>query len=150
MKKKKVPKTVQVKIKKYLEYSLNEETSGNIAENTVYNMLSETLRAELLSHVQGKVIQRISMFTLVYEREFLTRVSTIMDERVFSPDDLICKESAGDCSVFIIGNGKVELYIHKSHSSLTPVVSFKVNFLNKIERWILWSRIILLWAREVF
>jgi hypothetical protein len=122
MKKKKVPKTVQVKIKKYLEYSLNEESAGNLGENAVFNMLSETLRAELVSHVQGKVIQKTMMFSLIYEKEFLVQVTTIMDEKVFSPDDQVCKENAEDYSVFIIGTGKVELYIHQSHSTLTYIV----------------------------
>jgi hypothetical protein len=43
MKQKNVNKELQVKIKKYLEYSLNEETAAYMNDN-IYGLLSQTLK----------------------------------------------------------------------------------------------------------
>lgn len=90
MKKKQVPKELQIKIKKYLEYALNEETSLSVGENSIHSMLSESLKDELINEIHGRVLMATPLFYRVFNRSFLAKVTYIMQEKLYSPEDMIC------------------------------------------------------------
>ncbi len=90
MVKKNIPRDLQVKIKKYLEYALNEETSLSVGEKSIYSMLSESLKNELIFEVQGKILFQAKVFRRIFSMDFLKATTILMKEKLFSPEDKIC------------------------------------------------------------
>jgi len=90
MVKKNIPRELQVKIKKYLEYALNEETSLSIGEKSIYSMLSESLKNELIFEVQGKMLFQAKVLRRVFSIDFLKATTLLMKEKLYSPEDHIC------------------------------------------------------------
>lgn len=89
MKQKGVNRELQIKVKKYLEYALNEESAHYLGDNSIYSMLSETLKFELLNQIQGKVLKSNKLFVTTFSVELLRKTIEIMEERIYSPDDVI-------------------------------------------------------------
>ena len=89
MKKKQVNKELQIKIKKYLEYALNEETSLSVGESSIHSILSESLKKELINEIHGRVLMASPLFYKVFDRSFLAKITYIMQEKLYSPEDMI-------------------------------------------------------------
>ena len=87
---KNIPRDLQMKIKKYLEYALNEETSLSVGEKSIYSMLSESLKNELIYEVQGKMLLQTKVLRRVFNLNFLKATTVLMKEKLYSPEDKIC------------------------------------------------------------
>ena len=90
MRQKNVRKDLQVKIKKFLVYSLNEESAIYMENNSIYSLLSNTLRFELMLQVQGRQIKKCRTFDK-FTTSFLHQILDIVTEKLYAPDDIICE-----------------------------------------------------------
>ena len=88
MKKKKVKKELQIKIKKYLEYALEIETSIDSNEAYLNAYLNDSLKNELIHEIHGKTLFNSPLFS-VFDLGLLARVAHIVEEIFYSPEDTI-------------------------------------------------------------
>jgi len=86
MRKKHVKKELQIKIKKYLEYALEVETSLDSNESFLNTYLNQSLKNELITEIHGKILLENPMF-LRFDSSLIMRTSLIMKEKIFSPED---------------------------------------------------------------
>ena len=89
MKKRGLNQSLQIKIKRYLEY-MHEENKNNFKDN--YNLaqsLSQTLKEEFFNEIYGKLLNE-HLFFNKFSSNFHKKLSTLFKEHTFAPDDYIC------------------------------------------------------------
>lgn len=86
MKKKHVKKELQIKIKKYLEYAFEVETSLDSNEQYINAYLNQSLKNELITEIHGKVLLENVIF-MKFDPSLQMRTSLIMKEKMYSPED---------------------------------------------------------------
>ena len=86
MRKKHVKKELQIKIKKYLEYALEVETSLDSNEAFLNTYLNQSLKNELITEIHGKILLENIIFAR-FESSLIMRTTLIMKEKIFSPED---------------------------------------------------------------
>jgi len=118
MRKKHVHKELQIKIKKYLEYALEVETSLDSNETYLNTYLNQSLKTELITEVHGKILLENAIF-LKFDSRLILKTSLIMKEKIFSPEDPVFLETNHeDFSLYIIHSGRVELFNFRSNAFL--------------------------------
>jgi len=122
MRKKHVKKELQIKIKKYLEYALEVETSLDSNEAFLSTYLNQSLKNELITEIHGKILLENLVFTR-FDSTLIMRTTLIMKEKIFSPEDPVFLEGENDdLSMFIIHTGRVEIFNFSSQSFLKTLV----------------------------
>jgi len=96
MRKKGITKELQIKIKKYLEYALTEESLIKANDDTIKSILSGSLRNELINQVYGTMLGTNSLLSKIFELSFLSKVTSIIQERFYSPEDVVCLVSSNN------------------------------------------------------
>ena len=86
MRKKHVKKELQIKIKKYLEYALEVETSLDSNEEYLKTYLNQSLKNELLLEIHGKILLENHIF-MRFNSSLILQAALILKERIFSPED---------------------------------------------------------------
>ncbi|GIY23097.1 cyclic nucleotide-gated cation channel [Caerostris extrusa] len=97
---KKVPASLQLKIKKWAEYTWTSYTFFSIRvnfpelkatdESRLLNMLPERLRAEVAVHVHLDSLKKVKIFEQC-ETGFLCELVLKLRSQVFSPGDYVCR-----------------------------------------------------------
>ncbi len=122
MRKKHVKKELQIKIKKYLEYALEVETSLDSNEAFLNTYLNQSLKNELITEIHGKILLENIIFTR-FDSSLIMRTTLIMKEKIFSPEDPVFLESDNDdLAFYIIHSGRVEIFNFNSQSYLKTLV----------------------------
>ena len=85
----KVDTNLQMRIRRYIEYMHDESTSGFNKGKNLLNHLSSHLKNELLESIYMKSITSIPIFKNNFSERFLKRLSSIIEEKTYSPDDII-------------------------------------------------------------
>jgi len=104
---------LRMRIRKYLEYVLEEEiTNNNAEENSIIDKLSSSLKEELLLETNGKILKGIPFFINNFSEETLRKLVFKLMELHYMPGDIIYQQ--GDYvnnSLYIVWKGEVELYM---------------------------------------
>jgi hyperpolarization activated cyclic nucleotide-gated potassium channel 2 len=117
MKKRQVSKDVQMRVRKYLEYTLDNE-NAKLDEENLMELLSEHLRQELVSEINGRILTKYNIF-MDFSDRFLMEVTFIMKEKLFGADETIFREdNPEDQNVYFIAKGAVEIFSLESNASL--------------------------------
>ena len=91
MEKNDIDSRLQVKAKQYLEFKLDHERSMRESEKVVLHSLSQSLRDQMLKQVNGRILKNSFLFQRSFGSSFLTKVSMLLDEQLFGPDEYIFK-----------------------------------------------------------
>lgn len=94
MSKKKVDKETQARVRKYLEYIMESQRINKSQDESILTDLSDNLKSELLTQVNGKVLKEVSLFTTFFSSKFLSALSTCLKEKTYSPEEIIFNVSA--------------------------------------------------------
>ncbi len=86
MRKKHVKKELQIKIKKYLEYALEVETSLDSNEAYLSAYLNQSLKNELITEIHSKTLLENLIFRR-FDSSLIMKTSLIMKEKIYSPED---------------------------------------------------------------
>lgn len=89
MKMRKVDKALQSKIKRFIEYMHEEESSGFHRGNRLLNYLQPRLKNELLENIYFKWIMNIPILKNNFSEAFLKCLAVHFEEKTFSPEDII-------------------------------------------------------------
>ena len=112
LKTKKIPRRLRLRTISYLQFLKANFEKKSLKENEILDLLSPTLREDVLIKTRGKLIQRFSFFKN-YSMDFIRMIIRELNLSIFAPNDLIFKEGDRTNSLFFVLDGKVEIY-HES------------------------------------
>ena len=88
LKRKNVPYSVQVRVKKYLEYSFESDTF-NFCDEDIFENISHNLKDEILTFVHGNLIKKIPIFYYIYSSKFIQKILFFFEEELYGPEENI-------------------------------------------------------------
>lgn len=84
----KLPKEFRVKVKRYLDYLTEYKKQYKLEEEDVIVMLSESLKLQLIIHLNGRMLHSTTIFKH-YDVVFLSELTFLLKKEIFSVDDQI-------------------------------------------------------------
>ena len=120
MQRKKINNDLQMRIREYLRFIWKEENAQNLEEeHKIIELLSSSLKEELLIEAYGSVLKKYPMFFANFSENSLRKVVNIIKDIKLIPDENVFLEEDDDAlSIFFIMKGKVELYVSKEENPL--------------------------------
>lgn len=113
MKRKKINKDLQMRVREYLRYIWQEENAQNIEEEQkIINSLSASLREELLVEAYGNILKNHPMFFANFSETSLRKVVSIIKDIKLIPDENVFlqnEQSESDFNIYFIMKGKIEI-----------------------------------------
>jgi len=80
---------LQSRVRKYLEYTLKNETNSSDGENIILNKLNKSLKNELLMESVGKFLKEIPFFNENFSALAIQRCVTSMRKLQLSPEEFL-------------------------------------------------------------
>jgi len=122
MRKKDLPKDLQFRVRRYLEYLWDNKKQNYLNEKEILSLLSEPLRDELYDHVHGSVIKSCPSFEGL-EMHFIGQLSKLLETETFAPGDVIFESGEVSTTLYFIQNGRVDVYHQVTNSSFRELRS---------------------------
>lgn len=129
IKAKHLPRDLQLRVKRYLDYIWEKNKKDNVNEKELLAILSEPLRDEIYAHINANVVK----FCRVFERfdsHFLSHLTRALDNETHAPLDFIFEEGEMSHKIYYILSGKAKVY-HSATKSCFAVLSPQ-NFFGEI------------------
>ena len=114
MKRKHISLELSIRIQKYLENLFFKQQAFKLREEElILNKLPPQLKEELEFQSYGFLIKKLDFFVKNFSKEFLIKVSSIIEEKVFSPGELIFYEKGENntANIYFVEKGEVEYFI---------------------------------------
>jgi len=89
MKRRNVPKDMQITIKRYLDYLFEHQSETISEEKHALNLLSDNLQVELTTIINGKALRESAFFQINFGSKFLSAMSQKLTENIYSPQEVI-------------------------------------------------------------
>lgn len=121
MNKKKISPDLKRRIREYLKFIWQEENLHNLnEEQQLLQMLSSSLREELLLESYGIMVQKHPLFSSNFSKKTLSKTVSIIKDQKFFPDEIIFTENEEDnAAIYFIKKGKIELFSEALESAKT-------------------------------
>ena len=116
MRKKDLPKDLQFRVRRYLEYLWDNKKKNYLNEKEILSLLSEPLRDELYDHVHGSVVKSCPSFEGL-ETHFIGQLSKLLETETFAPGDVIFDSNEVSTTLYFIQHGSVDIYHQNTNSS---------------------------------
>ena len=114
---KQVSNDIKIKVKRYLEYTLDYRNTVQVNEDTLKEYLSDQLRNDIIIDINGKLLKSCKIFKDHFTKPILVKTTFLMKERIYSPGEIIIREDIRDNqAICFISQGSVEIYNHYSYS----------------------------------
>jgi hypothetical protein len=126
MKKKSLPKSLQFRVRRYLDYIWEVKKKKKLDEKQVLSLLSEPLRDEIYAHINANVIKLCAVFD-DYESYFIAQLTRTLENETYAPGDTIFEDGEISSKIYFIMNGTIEIY-HQSTLSMFASLSGKQYF----------------------
>lgn len=84
----KVSFELQSRVRKYLEYTMNNTTHME-EEKIVLNKLNKSLKDELLIESLGKIVKAVPFFVDNFSEDFLEKLVFVLKKRQVSPEEFL-------------------------------------------------------------
>lgn len=92
MKKKNIPKSMQVKVRKYVNYTFDPDKKRQMDESAFFQCLSGNLQTELAEYMNHNVLKQFKLLSRILSKKILKKLATAFKEQIFSPEDVIIRE----------------------------------------------------------
>jgi len=89
MKIRKVDNHLQMRIKRFMEYMHDENTSGFHRGESLLSSLSPRLKDELVLNINAKWIGNMPALANNFSEAFLKKLALKFEEKTYSPEDII-------------------------------------------------------------
>ena len=126
MRRKGLPRSLQFRVRRYLDYLWEIKKKNKMDEKSILVLLSEPLRDEIYSHIHGVVIKACKIFD-TFEPNFISQLARTLINETFAPGDTIVEEGEMTSKMYFILNGKVIIY-HSFTKSLIRELGEKEHF----------------------
>ncbi|KAL4466683.1 hypothetical protein ABPG72_016800 [Tetrahymena utriculariae] len=111
MKKRKLPKSLQMRVRKYYEYLYAEKKQENELGIKLINDLAPTLRNDVLKEMYSNILKKQKLFSLNFSEKFITNLYKYVKEKKYSVDEYLYKENEKSENLFFILSGEVEIIL---------------------------------------
>lgn len=120
MKRKNVPKELQARVRKYIEYTLDPGKTNQIDEKILFQTLSKNLQDEITVFINGNIIKQYEFLYKIFSSDLLLKISFYIHENIYGPEEVIISENAieEDPSIYFITSGFVTVFHQASRSFL--------------------------------
>jgi len=108
MQRKGLTRDIQVRAKKYLEFTLDNDDGIKLEESAVLDELSNNLKQEVYKQINGKFLNETPIFNRHFSRKFLHQLSRELHEKSYSPGEVIFDQNT-EIAVYFISKGTVDL-----------------------------------------
>ncbi|CAD8096473.1 unnamed protein product [Paramecium primaurelia] len=124
-----IPKDLQARVRKYLEYKYETESS-QVNEKDALSVLSSTLKDEVLQNVNTSLIKQSVLFNSgKFEKEILSQLPYLLEEQIYGPEECIFLEGIDpiekengnniqDRNLYFLNQGQVLICIQKTITCL--------------------------------
>ncbi|CAD8106611.1 unnamed protein product [Paramecium sonneborni] len=124
-----IPKDLQARVRKYLEYKYETESS-QVNEKDALSVLSSTLKDEVLQNVNTTLIKQSVLFNSgKFEKEILSQLPYLLEEQIYGPEECIFLEGIDpiekenginiqDRNLYFLNQGQVLICIQKTITCL--------------------------------
>ncbi|CAG9317351.1 unnamed protein product [Blepharisma stoltei] len=109
MKKLRLPKELQDKVKRYIDY-VGLEQESCFGEEDVLKLLSDNLRDEISSRTHGKILLRCRVFPKFFPLSSITSMTKLLRLETFAPGDGILAEGERSRKLYFISTGSVNIF----------------------------------------
>ena len=86
MKKKHMPKHIQSRLRKYLEYAWNADLMS-LNKQQLFSSLSINLKEEIITLVNGPILKKIKFIYLNFSTNLITKLIFHLEEQIFGPEE---------------------------------------------------------------
>jgi len=113
MNQKNLGKHTQTRVKNYIQYIIDSRALYKPDEEEFLELLSQGLKDEIVTEVNGKIIATSSIFHLNFSHKASLNLAKFMKEKFLAPEEILFLEGdRTDCSIYFIAYGKIQLF-HK-------------------------------------
>ena len=102
MKCRNINSVLQMKIRRYIEYTFNNEKNGFQRGSTMFQELNPHLQKEINLDIYSKKISEIKIFSKTFSSKFLNSLSLIVKEKHLSPDEVLFQVNSYHYCSFLI------------------------------------------------
>ena len=120
MTRKAINRDLQMRIREYLRFIWKEEKTQQLEEeHKIIDLLSNSLKEELLLEAYGTILKKHTMFFANFSEKSLRKVVNIMkDIRLFPDEKVFLENEEDDSSIYFIVKGKIQLYANNNNSEI--------------------------------
>ncbi|CAK82550.1 unnamed protein product (macronuclear) [Paramecium tetraurelia] len=119
IKQKNIPKTLQIRVKNYLEWL---EGSAQVAKNSqmvILNNLSSNLHTEVLTLLHGRILKQVNLISREFSSQLTNKLIYVLKEHLLGPEEYVFKENQVDSNLlYFIQNGQVDICLTRREFSL--------------------------------
>ena len=119
-----VCKSLQSRVRRYLQYRFEEERSKHYDEKALLKSLSASLRKEIYDYVHGAILESVPVFAKL-EANFISNLAKYLATGSYSPGDVILTQGEMTTELYFIQKGSVEIVFN---TSSVRVLEGKENF----------------------
>lgn len=87
-----IPKDLRDKIHRYLDYNWDLKKMIKIEEEELMGMLNNELRDQIKSHLTGRILLEVDLFSKNFGMDFLSSITHIFAKKSYAVDDNIIYE----------------------------------------------------------
>jgi len=116
-----VSKDLRGKVMQYLDYMKQNQKYGKFGGDQVFSILSENLRDEIRKDINGQVLREDKILLKNFDSKFLSILSYKLEERNFSPGEIIFDEIDKSCSLYFLTTGTVEIYLRSCDTVISQI-----------------------------
>jgi len=118
MSRKQLSKETQSRVNQYMDYLFESQNENKSDENTILAMLSDGIQEQIKREINGKVLKENKLFQRIFGTKFLALLSHHLEEKIYSPSEIIYDESDKNFCIFFISSGSVEIFMGGSQQTV--------------------------------
>lgn len=133
MRSKNVPKEMQARIRKYIQFTLDPEKRSQLDENSFFKCLSKNLKGEIVQFINGNIINQYQCLSS-FSTKLIHKLPFFLNEQIYGPEEMIIIEGIENLEnrgIYFIQQGVAKACLK---STETDLIEFKVirhiNFFN--------------------
>lgn len=89
MRKKNIPKSMQVKVRKYIQYTYDPDKKKQMDESAFFQCLSINLQTELSEYMNGNILVQFKLLSKILSQKMLTKLATSFKEHIYGPEEVV-------------------------------------------------------------
>ena len=120
MKSKNVPKEMQARIRKYIQFTLDPEKRSQLDENSFFKCLSKNLKGEIILFINGNIINQYETFSSLMSSTLLSKLPFYVNEQIYGPEEMIFSENdiPSDNNIYFLKQGATKAFVKTTDTEI--------------------------------
>ena len=128
MRKKNIPKSMQVKVRKYVAYTYDPDKKKQMDESSFFQCLSTNLQTELAEYMNGNILTQFKLLSKILSKKMLQKLATSFKEHTYGPEEVIISSKEilfdEDTSLYFLYHGIACTYFEDCELQLSILKVF--------------------------